>query len=388
MWGRDVRLATAQQMKSLKAHWLPSGASGLAAMRAEIEQASYSVKLQTYIFNDDDCGRRMRSALIEAAERGLRVHLLVDALGSVRLPAGFFDGLEAAGGKVRRFNPLKAGRLVFRNHRKLLVCDRERAIVGGFNIGDEYDGDGVEHGWADLGLALSGPLVDALAMAFDRMYQLASEPPPRLARLRVAHERRVKMTGHGHLLLGGPGRGPNPLKASLMDDLSRARSITVVSPYFLPPWRLRRRLVQRARQGGRVRLLLPARSDVQLALHASRALYSRLLEAGVEILEYQPQILHSKLVIADRHVYVGSANFNTRSLHIDYELLLRLSEPRLVQQAHGLVDAMAERAETIDARGWKARQGIWRRLRQHVAYFLLARVDPLVARWLWSRQAQ
>jgi cardiolipin synthase A/B len=367
-------------------HFLPSGAAGLDAMVRLVERARHNIQLQTYIFRDDRTGRRLREALIAAARRGVRVRVLVDALGSFSLGPDFFALLETAGGELRVFNPLHLRRFSYRNHRKLLVCDRERAVVGGFNVGEEYDGNGIISGWLDLGLSVKGELAGALAAAFDRFYLLAGERPRRFPRWRSAIERRAVETGQGQLLLSGPGLGGNPLKASLLRDLGRAEEICVVSPYFLPPWSLRRRLMKRARQGARVRLLLPGKSDVALAWHASRSIYPRLLRSGVEVLEYQPQVLHAKMVITDKAVYIGSANFNTRSLHIDYELMLRLEDPELNRQAMALFEHYAESARSIDRQALREQSSLWTRLQQRLAYFLMARLDPLVAGWLWRRQ--
>ncbi|MGY6553395.1 MAG: phospholipase D-like domain-containing protein [Wenzhouxiangella sp.] len=364
---------------------LPSGAAGLSAMRELLERAGRSIQLQTYIYRDDRAGRELREGLIEAARRGVRVRVLVDAVGSFSLGPDFFAQLAAAGGNMRVFNPLSRGRFSHRNHRKVLVCDREHAVVGGFNIGDEYAGDGVEQGWMDMGLALSGELAAALAAAFDRLYVMADQRPLRFRRLRGAEERRLVDCTAGRLLLGGPGRGANPLKAELLRELGRAEDIAIVSPYFLPPWSLRRRLMKRARQGARVRLLLPGKSDVAMALHASRSIYPRLLRAGVEILEYQPQVLHGKMIIADQQVFIGSANFNTRSLHIDYELMLRLGEAELQAEALALFDDHAARAQRIDFERLRRDNGLWTRLLQKLSYWVMARLDPLVARWLWRR---
>lgn len=358
----------------------------MAALHRQIGRAQRSLVLQTYIFRDDATGVRLRDALVEAARRGVRVRVLVDAFGSLSLPGDFFNSLVRAGGQWRAFNPLSLKRLSYRNHRKLLVADRRWAVVGGFNIGDEYTGDGVDSGWCDLGLALEGEPADALAASFDRMFSMAADRPARLARLRRARERLATGPDNARLLLSGPGLGHNPLKAALMNDLTKADAVSLVSPYFLPTWAVRRRLIRLARRGVSVRLLLPGKSDVGLAKLASEALYAKLLSAGVRILEYQPQILHAKLWVVGDAAYVGSANLNTRSLGIDYELMIRVERPRMVAEGKGLFDALIEQAVEIDWQGWRQRQSWWRRLRQRLAYWLMARLDPMVAGWLW-RQA-
>lgn len=370
---------------SVAGQWLATGGEGIDALVQAIEQARRSVQLQTYIFRDDETGARVRAALTDASRRGVRVRVLVDALGSYSLPEDFFQPLLAAGGQVRQFNPIHLFRLSYRNHRKALICDRQLAVVGGFNIGDEYAGDGVDQGWRDLGLKLSGLVAAELALAFDRMFVLAGQSTRRFARLRPSRERLQVGNHRCSLLLGGPGVGRNPLKKRLYADLAKARSIRIVSPYFLPTWPLRRRLMKLARTGGRVQLILPAKSDVALAKHASQALYARLLRAGVEIHEYQPQVLHAKLVSTDRMAMVGSANFNTRSLHIDYELMLRLTEDDHVRWAQDYCDALLQHCQRIELGQWRRSRTLLDGLRQRFSYWVMARLDPLLAGWLWRR---
>lgn len=363
--------------------WLETGEAALAALVAAIEAASTSVRLETYIYRDSAIGRRVRDALVAAAGRGVEVRVLVDALGSFSLPAGWWSGLEQAGGQAREFNPLHPGRFLYRNHRKSLSCDGRLAIIGGFNIAEEYDGDGIDHGWRDLGLAFEGPLVRALEQTFDALWSLADFHPARFARLRRSRGRTSFGTPPARLLLSGPGIGANPLKRALLRDLGRAAELRIASAYFLPTWRLRRRLMQAARRGTRVQLLLPAKSDVPLAQRAARSLYGRLLRAGVEIWEYQPQVLHAKLVLADDVAYVGSANFNTRSLHIDYELMLRLEDPALAAAGRALFERDLALSRRVTLEGWRAQRGLLQRLRERIAYWMMARLDPWVAGRLW-----
>ncbi len=371
-------------MKPGDFRWLTSGGSGLAAITRAIERSKRSIQLQTYIFQNDVTGSRVCSALEQAAHRGVRVRLLVDAFGALHLSRDFFRGLQAAGGRVHFFNPLHPRRLVYRNHRKVLIADRSLAIIGGFNIGQEYDGDGIASGWCDLGVEINNSTVAGeLAGSFDRMYVLAHDRPPRFVRLRRAEERQRLRFDGVEVLLNGPGRGRNPLKSALLRDLSRPGSIRICTPYFLPTWGLRRRLMKRARLGDKVQVLLPARSDVKLAQYAGQSLYRRLLRSGVEVLEYQPQTLHAKLFVTDDAVYVGSANFNTRSLHIDYELMLRIEVPEVVEQAVGLFDALSEHAERMDQARWRHQQSLLQGFKQRLSYYIMARLDPLIARWLW-----
>src|SRR5690348_14345773 len=148
------------------------------------------------------------------------------------------------------------------------------------------------------------------------MFSLAGHKHRYFARWRKPHHHRILKAPEGELLLSSPGRKFNPLKRALRHDLKRARSVQIICAYFLPTWRIRRDLNRIARHGGKVQLILPGKSDVQLSQMAARSLYRRMLRSGVEIYEYEPQILHAKMFVIDDVVYAGSANLDTRSLHL------------------------------------------------------------------------
>lgn len=363
--------------------WLRNGDEAFPAMLAAIAGARSSVCLETYCFADDSLGRRFREALAHAARRGARVRVLVDAIGSIGLSDGFWSSLRAAGGEARVFNPLALQRAAIRNHRKLLVCDGGVAFIGGFNVAENYEGDGLTRGWRDLGLRLEGPLVVQLQASFDAMFGLADFRHKRLVRLARARYKGTITSAEEELLLGGPGRGFNPIRRALYRDLSLAKEVQILEAYFLPTRRIRRHLARVVRQGGAVCLILAGKSDVALAQHAGRSVYRRLLKAGVEIHEYEPQVLHAKLLILDDTVYVGSANLDPRSLSINYELMVRFTHPQLAREARELFASLLPHTRRIEWEAWNRSRGFWTRWKERWAYFVLARVDPHVARWQW-----
>ncbi len=364
--------------------WLTSGREMFPAMLAAIEAARDSVCLETYIYAADYVGERFRDALVQAQQRGARVRVLVDALGSVGLPATFWGPLQAMGGEVRQFNPLALERLGIRDHRKLLVCDEQMAFVGGFNLAAEYDGDGVTRGWFDLGLKVGGALPAELAAAFEEMFMLADFRHKRFTRLRRSTARKAVQTLNEQVLLSGPGRGSSPVKRALRADLRRANHVRIMVPYFLPTWRIRRDLASVVQRGGSVQLILPGRSDVLVAQLAGQSLYRRALKAGVEIYEYQPQVLHAKLIIADEAVYVGSANLDQRSLNINYELMIRFEQKEMAEQARTIFGRTRMQCRQITLEQWRGSRTIWRRLKQRWAYWLLVRIDPTLALRQWQ----
>jgi cardiolipin synthase len=310
--------------------------------------------------------------------------VLIDAVGSIGLAAAFWQPLRAAGGEVRQFNPLALDRLGIRNHRKVLVCDERIAYVGGFNISSDYDGDGVTSGWCDLGLKVGGHLPEQLAATFEEMFARADFQHKRFIRLRRSTARKMVLTPHEQLLLSGPGRGPSPVKRALRGDLIRASNVQIMVAYFLPTWRIRRDLTRIARRGGTVQLILPGKSDVLVSQLAGQSLYRRFLKAGVQIHEYQPQVLHAKLIIADDVVYVGSANLDPRSLDINYELMIRFDHPDMAAQARVIFADRLAHCRQITREEWRKSRTIWRRLKQRWAYWLLVRIDPYIARRQWQ----
>jgi cardiolipin synthase len=169
----------------------------------------------------------------------------------------------------------------------------------------------------------------------------------------------------------------------LHKDLAHARQVQIMTPYFLPPWRLRHDLLAVARRGGKVQVMLPGKSDVPLSKLAAQSMYRRLLHGGIQIYEYQPQILHAKLLIIDDTVYVGSANLDPRSLHINYEIMVRLDNKNLAAEARKLfADSLAHTLQVTEAE-WHQTRTFWTRLKQRWAHFLLSRMDPIFAHWQW-----
>jgi cardiolipin synthase len=349
-------------------------------MLKAISEAENSIRLEMYIYTASPIGERFREALIQARGRGVFVRILVDSWGSITLSDQFWDPLRAVGGQFRWFNPLSLDRYGIRNHRKLLVCDDRIAFVGGFNIAAEYQGDGVTRGWHDLGLQVHGGLAKELAMSFETLFGLADFQHKRFVRLRKARLQNLISTQDGQILMTGPGRGKNFLKHALLNDWAKAKSIRLISAYFLPHRPLRRALAQAARRGASVQIILPAKSDVPLSQFASRRFYQSFLRSGIEIYEYQPQILHAKLFVIGDVVYAGSANLDRRSLFINYELMLRLANPELAAEAHEVFEEDLKHCRKIDAATWKKSRTFWNKLKENWAFFLLARIDPLIAR--------
>lgn len=361
--------------------WLLTGHEALQAMLAALERARDSIRLETYIFQaSGGIGLKFLETLVAAAERGVRVQVMIDAVGSILVPSHFWKPLFTAGGEVKVFNPISLQRLSYRNHRKLLVCDDTLGYVGGFNLADHYDGDGITHGWRDLGLEVTGPLAGALAQAFDEIFATITANHQRL---RLFNKTRTHLETAGanwQLLLSGPGRQGRRMRNVLSREIAGARHVKIICAYFLPTWRLRQALARVCRRGGSVQLILAGQTDVVISQLASRRLYRSLLRRGVEIYEYQPQILHAKMILIDDVVCIGSANLDTRSLIINHELLVRLTDPPLAAAGHEIFAHDLTYSRRIDPATWRGSRNFWSRWLERFAYFMLAHVDPYIAR--------
>ena len=360
--------------------WHETGQSLLEAKLAAITAAQSSVVMETFIFRDSDIGQRFREALMAAARRGVRVRLLVDGFGSYELPRDCFGGLVAAGGAMRWFNELRLPSFSFRDHRKLLIADGRIAFVGGCNIAPEYCGDGITTGWRDGGVSVQGQVAGVLEGEFDRQWERAVEQRWKFPPGGFSQRVRVECGTQVEALFIKPGLGRNPLREALRQDLATAKDVSITSAYFLPSHRLRHHLAQAVARGARVRVLLAGKSDVPLMQCASRSLYRRLVNQGIEIWEYQPQVLHAKLIVVDDIVFVGSSNLDPRSLRINFEIMLRIQDATLAAAARQQFEAdLAQRAIPITREALKHGRSWWQRLKQRFAYWLFARLDSELA---------
>lgn len=361
---------------------LDTGPRRLDALLELIGSARQTLRILFYIYVDDSVGMRMRQAMLDAAARGVKVSLIVDGLGSESAAAhDFFAPLDRAGVAVCRFVPRWGRRYLLRNHQKMAIADGDRAIIGGFNIQDSYFGTPAEAAWRDLGLLVEGPTAARLAGYFDALQSWARHPRAPMRKLRRMLNHWSEPEGATRWLFGGPTRRLSPWARVVRADMKRGRAVDLISGYFAPNPAMLRRLDKAGRRG-RVRLVLPAKTDHGAAIWGSRFTYAGLLRKGVEIYEYQPTKLHTKLFLIDDIVHIGSANFDMRSLFLNLELMLRIDDAAFAAHVRAYVDGEVAVSERITPELHRARTGPWRRIKQAAAYFVMAVLDYNVSRRL------
>ncbi len=304
------------------------GAEALHAMASAVAEARREVLLESYIFKDDRVGKAAAEFLRAAAERGVTVRVLADAVGSWETHAAFWSHLGEHGIEVRIFHSLLHHPLyhAFRDHRKILVVDRAVAFTGGMNIGDEYAlREGDAPAWRDTHARVAGSAAWEMAVVFSEGWVRAGGEPLDIQPLPAEQPPGLRT----QVLDSRPGRGHIESAAVLGAIVGAARRrLWITNSYFAPRRAVVGLLAAAVLRGVDVRLLLSGPTDVPLVRHAGHGLYARLLRAGVRLWEYQPSVLHAKTLVADDWVaVVGSSNLDYRSFRFNAECnLLVLGE--------------------------------------------------------------
>jgi cardiolipin synthase len=323
-----------------------------SAMLAAIGHARRSIKLESYIFADDEIGQRFIAALGERARAGVQVLVHLDAAGSLFLgPRSVQRALTRHGARVRWFHrwswrsPLRYNH---RNHRKLLVVDGRVGFLGGFNIHRENSREIYgEARWRDTHIQVDGVLARDLQVLFNAFWRGRRRSRPDM------------VAPGGHTLITNHSRyGRLFLRDLYTAKFAAARKhIYLTTPYFVPDYRTQAGLKRAAKRGVDVRILVPHKSNQHLAQWAAHAAYANLLAAGVQIYQYLPRMQHAKTaVVDDAWSIVGTANLDYRSFFLNYELNLASTQPALARELERqFMDDLAE-SEQIQPRRW-ARRG-------------------------------
>ena len=328
------------------------------AMLAAIDGAERSVDLMTYVYWKGDIANRFADALSAAAGRGVRVRLLIDAVGGLQIERSLVNRMDDAGVHVEWFrkpwlnSPLKQNH---RCHRKILVVDEEVAFTGGVGIAEEWCGDARDASeWRDTHVEVRGPAVDGLRAAFAQNWAESGRelyddndtfPQASQTGLTVAQ-----------VVRGSASLGWDDLQSTFRVLLDSATErLSIATAYFAPDDFFLERLCVAAQRGVRVDLLLPGpHADKRACQLASEAAYDQLTSCGVRVWNFQPAMMHAKIMIVDGiAAVVGSSNFNRRSLDHDEEVVLVALDSEVAGLLAADFDADLERSEEIDLTRWR-----------------------------------
>jgi cardiolipin synthase len=359
---------------------LTEGPERLAALIGLIDGARESVRLLYYMYRDDRAGQLVYQAMERALDRGVAVSLLVDGFGAYT-PDQYFTPLVERGMTYCRFHPTFGRRYLIRCHQKMALADDDRVLIGGFNVDDSYFGTIEDGAWRDLGLMLDGPAAARLVPYYDELMGWALVKGARIRALnRIIHK---YSENHGALqwTFGGPTRGLSPWATATSRDLLSSTDVEMIAAYFAPTWAMLRR-ISRVGQRRRARIITAAKSDNHATIAAARYTYKNLLRRGVEIFEYQATKLHTKLVVLDGIVHIGSSNLDIRSIYLNLEMMLRVDDPEFAQLLRSYFEHELANSEPITAELHRKRSGWWTRFVQAISFFLVTTADYTITRRL------
>jgi cardiolipin synthase A/B len=292
-----------------------------------INDAKYSIQIQTYIFEEDDTGKLVGSALINAAKRGVKVSLVVDGYASQDLSKNFISDLRSSGIKFRMFEPVFRSKTYYfgrRLHHKILVVDGYRAVVSGMNISNNYNDLPQQPAWLDWAAYVEGEAALVLMNICRRREEIVSYKTPvnELAKKEYLNPVKVRIRINDWV------NRKMEVTQSYLEMFSNAKShVYLMSPYFLPGGDLLKAIIAAANRGVQINLILAGVSDIKIAKHAERYMYRQIFKHNIHIYEYQPKVLHGKLATYDgKWITVGSYNVNNISAYASVELNLDVDD--------------------------------------------------------------
>ena len=343
-----------------KVEALINGDQIFPAMLAAIRQAEKSINLETYIYWSESIGKEFSEALSERARAGVKVHVMLDFMGSMKMDNALVDDMKKAGVRVQRYHkPVwwKLARMNNRTHRKLLIVDGQVGFTGGVGIADQWRGNAQddEH-WRDTHFRVEGPVVGQMQAVFTDNWTKATgtvlDGPDYFPPLKARGEIPAQMFS------SSPTGGSASMHLMYLMAITAARqSILLSASYFVPDELAIKALVAAAKRGVDVRIITPGKDiDSDLVRVASRERWEPLLKAGIKIAEFQPTMYHVKaLIVDDMMVSVGSTNFDNRSFSINDEANLNLLDPAFAKAQREVFDDDWKRAKPITLEAWRNR---------------------------------
>jgi cardiolipin synthase len=331
--------------------FLTTGEEDFAELERQILAAKRSIHLATFILSADPTGRRIVELLAQRAREGVKVRLLLDAVGCLFTSRGFVDPVRRAGGEVGRFMPVlpftSRGSANLRSHRKIAIFDGATAMVGGRNLAVEYMGPTPNpKRWTDFGALIEGPGAVVLGEVFIADWCFVTRQAPEAVRADAqAGGAPVRGAAELQVVASGPDVPGDPLYEGIIAMIQQAeRNIWIVTPYFIPDEVLLRSLIVKARAGCSVTLVVPAHSNHPVTDYARRNFTRQLIAAGCHVLLYNAGMIHAKAIVVDEHVaLIGSPNFDLRSLFLNFEIgVLVYTEPEVASIRAWVGDVMAK----------------------------------------------
>lgn len=330
-----------------KIHLIQSGKPYFDLLIKLINQATKSIHIQTYIFNDDETGKSIVNALKIASNKKVKIYLLVDGYASKNLSDNFIENLKNETIEFRFFKPFfKNNNFYFgrRLHHKLIVVDSKYAVVGGMNIADRYNDCQKIKAWLDFAVFLEGPIAKELSLLSWKTWNgFKIRKPSTVHKEKNMHFAfNENETSLCRVRRNDWVRNKNEISKSYQEMFKNSeKEITIICSYFIPGGKARKLLKYAVNKGVKVRLILANQSDVKIAKAAERWMYDWLLRQSIEIYEYQPTVLHAKMcVVDDSFCTIGSYNINNISAYASIELNIDVKDANFAKEVTQILDTI------------------------------------------------
>ena len=353
---------------------LTNGHEIFPSMLAAVNGARRRISFETYIYNKGTIGEQFTQAFEAAARRGVQVNMVIDAYGSNKLPAEWEDRLKAAGVKIGHFGKTRwytLEELNYRTHRKILVVDGAVGFTGGVGLDDQWMGNAEgKDQWRDTMVRLEGPVVRFMEGAFNENF--VETMGPVAPAVDPSSPAPAAPLDSATVLRSSPTGGSSDLKRLYLLTIAAARrTLDICTPYFVTDESSMWSLEDARRRGVRVRILVEGDlTDALPVKYASRNAYQRLLDLGIEIYEYQPTMMHAKTMVADQAwSMVGSANFDNRSLELNDEMNVAISDRPFAERLERDFEQDLKVSRRLDPNEWR-RRPFMQKVREHFwSYF-------------------
>ena len=343
---------------------LNNGDEFLPELLTNIKSAQHTIDFSVYVWDKGNMSDQVLAALTERAKAGVQVRVLLDSFGGSSAPTDKFADLQKAGGIVAKFRPPRFGsfaRVYKRNHRRAIIIDGQTAFLGGMAVSDHWLGNASNKDqWRDTMFEVHGTMALGVQSAFAQIWagvhgEILEGPTfyPVITPAMVAQEKTPFVN-----IVSSPANDTQPLPKLFWLSIASAKSkVYMNTPYFLPDAHLRQALIDRAKAGVDVRVLVPNdNNDSKGVYYSSRGYYENLLEAGVKIYEYQPSMIHSKiLVIDDTWSVIGSANMDSRSAQLNEEYVMGVQSTKFAQELDSLFQKNLLSSKQIILSEWNKR---------------------------------
>lgn len=344
-----------------------AGREKFDALFKDIANATKHIHIEYYVWDDDVVGNQLKNALIKKSAEGVKIRIIVDAVGSWKVKKNFYEQMRSAGIEVEEFMkvrfPMLTSHVNYRNHRKIVVVDGRVGYVGGMNVADRYINGPKWGNWRDTHVRIEGKGVQGLQSTFLIDWFVVSKS------LITARKYFPPLKSYGsnmmQIVTSTPYNSPKEIMQGFMQGIFGAKkSIYIQTPYFIPPDSLSEALIAASTRGVDVRLMVPRRSDTLLVQLASRSYFKKLMKAGIKIYFYEPGFMHSKLtVIDDSLTLIGSVNFDVRSFEQNLEVEAFIYDEKSAMRAKEIFVEDQNSSTLIILREW-VRRPVWMRFKE------------------------